>query len=281
MIYKDPICGMDVQEEKAIKLEVGGQFFYFCSEYCKKIFLDKDKAPASASKVSPNFSKVIYTCPMHPEIRQDHPGDCPKCGMHLEPLNPSGEGSEDQKEIRSLSRKFWIGFGLTVPLVLLVLGEMIPTLNIQSFIPHRFIPFIQFILATPVVLWAGGMFFVKGWQSLLNKSLNMFTLIALGVGAAYGYSTIATLFPKIFPETLKKMGRLELYFEAAAVITVLIILGQLLEAKARSQTGQAIKALLGLAAKNAHRVQNGNEEEVAIDAVQKGDMLRSVNQFPG
>ncbi|MCR4337314.1 MAG: copper-translocating P-type ATPase, partial [Candidatus Omnitrophica bacterium] len=153
-------------------------------------------------------------------------------------------------------------------------SEMISVLNIQSFVPYRFIPFIQWILATPIVLWTGGMFFVKGWQSLVNRSLNMFTLIALGVGAAYGYSTIATLFPQIFPESLKRMGKMDLYFEAAAVITVLIILGQLLEAKARSQTGQAIKALLGLAAKNAHRVQNGVEEDVPIDSVQKEDILR-------
>lgn len=217
---------------------------------------------------------VIYTCPMHPEIRQDHPGDCSKCGMSLEPLTLTGEESGEQKEIHSLSRKFWIGLALAIPLVLLVLGEMIPALNIPAFIPRRFIPFIQLILATPIVLWMGGMFFVKGWQSLINRSLNMFTLIALGVGAAYGYSAIAALFPQIFPGSLKKMGRIDLYFEAAAVITVLIILGQLLEAKARSQTGQAIKALLGLAAKNAHRIRNDNEEEVPIDSVQKCDLLR-------
>ncbi len=271
---KDPICGMDVEEGKAIKLEVGGQPFYFCSEYCKKTFLDKDKVPAPASKASSSSSKVIYTCPMHPEIRQDHPGDCPKCGMHLEPLSPTGEDSEEKKLIHSLSLKFWIGLALTIPLVLMVLSEMIPAINFEVFIPRRLSPFIQLFLATPVVLWAGWMFFVKGWQSLVNKSLNMFTLIALGVGAAYGYSIVAVLFPQIFPESLKKMGKVDLYFEAAAVITVLIILGQLLEAKARSQTGQAIKALLGLAAKNAHRIQNGIEEEVAIDTVQKGDILR-------
>ncbi len=218
--------------------------------------------------------KTIYTCPMHPEVKQDHPGDCPKCGMHLEPLNPAGGGNEDQKNIQSLSQKFWIGLALTVPLVLLVLGDMIPVVNIQAFIPQGLLPFIQLALATPVVLWVGGMFFVKGWHSLINRSLNMFTLIALGVGAAYGYSTIAVLFPQIFPESLKKMGKIDLYFEAAAVITVLIILGQLLEAKAHNQTGQAIKALLGLAAKNAHRILNGNEEEIPIDSVQKGDLLR-------
>ncbi len=347
---KDPICGMTVDSVTAIKAEKDGEAFYFCSEYCKKTFIDqKSKKPTlvkpkadgktiytcpmhpeirqdhpgdcpkcgmhlvlangqdsvvpekksleirayeihqkkggsnldnwleAESNLKKEFSaegKIIYTCPMHPEIRQDHPGDCPKCGMHLEPVNPTGEGNEDQKEIHALSQKFWIGLSLAVPLVLLVVGEMIPVLKIESVIPHRLIPFIQFILATPIVLWVGGMFFVKGWKSLINRSLNMFTLIALGVGAAYAYSTVATLFPQIFPESLKKMGKIDLYFEAAAVITVLIILGQLLEAKARSQTGQAIKALLGLAAKNAHRIRNGVEEEVPIDSIQKDDRLR-------
>ncbi|HLD69823.1 MAG TPA: heavy metal translocating P-type ATPase, partial [Candidatus Omnitrophota bacterium] len=269
-----PICGMDVKEnDRAIVLKDDGPVYYFCSEHCKNKFLQQKSQKVQPVKTKPD-EKIFYTCPMHPEVRQDHPGDCPKCGMRLEPLNPLGEGSEDQREIHSLSRKFWIGLGLTVPLVLLVLGEMIPAINIQSFIPHRFIPWIQFILATPIILWTGGMFFVKGWQSLMNRSLNMFTLISLGVGAAYGYSTAATFFPQIFPESLKKMGKIDLYFEAAAVITVLIILGQLLEAKARSQTGQAIKALLGLAAKNAHKIRNGVEEDVPIDSVQKNDLLR-------
>ncbi len=268
---KDPICGMTVDPSKAIHASVGGVDHYFCSAHCKEKFLNQNLAPVPQAKSS---GKTIYTCPMDPEIKQDHPGDCPKCGMHLEPLNPTGEGHEDEEQIRSLSMKFWIGLGLTVPVVLLVLGEMIPAINIGAFIPHRLLPWMQLVLATPVVLWAGGMFFAKGWQSLLNRNLNMFTLIALGVGAAYGYSTVAVLFPHIFPESLKKMGTAELYFEAAAVITVLIILGQLLEAKARSQTGHAIKALLGLAAKNAHRIRNGVEEEVPIDSVQKGDLLR-------
>jgi Cu+-exporting ATPase len=230
---------------------------------------NKSSKPASAQN-----GKTIYTCPMHPEIKQDHPGDCPKCGMHLEPISQTGERSEDQKNIRSLLHKFWFGLTFTIPLVLLTIGDMIPAINIQAFIPQRLLPFIQLALATPVVLWTGGMFFTKGWQSLVNRSLNMFTLIAIGVGAAYGYSLVAVLFPQIFPETLKKMGKIDLYFESAAFITVLIILGQLLEARARSQTGQAIKALLGLAAKNAHRIRNGAEEEVPIDAVEKGDILR-------
>jgi len=268
---KDPICGMDVGTSSPIKVKKDGQDVYFCSEYCKEKFLQQNEP---LKPVIVQNGKITYTCSMHPEIRQDHPGDCPKCGMHLEPLNQTGEKNEDQKDIRSLSHKFWFGLALTIPLVLLVIGEMIPSINIQAFVPQQLLPFIQLILATPVVLWAGGMFFVKGWQSLVNRSLNMFTLIAIGVGAAYGYSVVAVLFPQIFPETLKKMGKIDLYFESASFITVLIILGQLLEARARSQTGQAIKALLGLAAKNAHRVRNGTEEEVPIDTVEKGDILR-------
>ncbi len=272
----DPICGMNVKEDdRAIALKANGSVHYFCSDNCKKKFIQQQ----ASQKITPAIikaqgEKTIYTCPMHPEIKQDHPGDCPKCGMHLEPLSPTGENSEEEKQIHSLSLKFWIGLALTIPIVLVVLGEMIPAINIQALIPQHLLPFIQLALATPVVVWAGGMFFVKGWQSLVNKSLNMFTLIALGVGAAYGYSTVAVLFPQIFPESLKKMGMIDLYFEAASFITVLIILGQLLEAKARSHTGQAIKALLGLAAKNAHRIINGNEEEIPIDSIQKGDLLR-------
>ena len=267
----DPVCGMTVDPSKAIHIEANGVDVYFCSQHCKDKFLQQKE---SAVSVTAQKGSSIYTCPMHPEIRQDHPGDCPKCGMHLESLDPAAEENEDQKDIRSLSYKFWFGLTLTIPIVLLMLGEMIPAINIQAFIPQHFLPFIQLVLATPVVLWTGGMFFVKGWQSIVNRSLNMFTLIAIGIGAAYGYSTIAVLFPQIFPESLKRMGKIDLYFESAAVITVLINLGQLLEAKARSQTGQAIKALLGLAAKNAHQIRNGIEEDVSIDSVEKGDILR-------
>ncbi len=268
----DPICKMTVDEKKAIALHVGGQDYFFCSSHCKEKFLQA-MTPSPIIAPAPH-GQGLYTCPMHPEIQQDHPGDCPKCGMPLEALNPSVENNEEEHQIHALSHKFWVGLSLTVPLVLLVLGEMIPAVNIGQLIPHHLLPIIQLVLATPVVLWTGWMFFVKGWQSLIARHLNMFTLIALGVGAAYSYSVVATLFPQIFPESLKKMGKMDLYFEAAAVITVLIILGQLLEAKARSQTGQAIKALLGLAAKNAHRLVGDKEEEVAIEAVQKGDLLR-------
>jgi len=210
---------------------------------------------------------------MHPEIEQDKPGDCPKCGMHLEQkAAPSGE--EGNKEARILARKFRIGLILTAPIFLLALGEMIPALSLKASVPSNLSRWLQFIFATPVILWAGNIFFIKAWKSVLNKSLNMFTLIAMGVGAAYGFSAIAIIFPNIFPESLKQHGEIGLYFEAAAVITVLVLMGQLLEAKARSRTGQAIKALLGLAAKVAHRIREGKEEDIAIDQIQKGDLLR-------
>jgi len=216
---------------------------------------------------------MIYTCPMHPEIEQDKPGDCPKCGMHLEQkAAPAGE--EGDKEARMLSRKFWVGLILAFPVFFLALGEMIPVLNLKAFIPSNLSRWLQFIFSTPVVLWTGNIFFIKAWKSVLNKSLNMFTLIAMGVGAAYGFSAIAIIFPNIFPESLKQHGEIGLYFEAAAVITVLVLMGQFLEAKARSRTGQAIKALLGLAAKVAHRIRESKEEDVAINQVQKGDLLR-------
>ena len=191
----------------------------------------------------------------------------------LEPTGPAAGDDSERQLVRSLSVKFWGGLILTVPVIVLAVGEMLSP-NIHALVPVAVSGLLQLILATPVVLWSGGFFFTKGWQSLLNRSLNMFTLIALGVGAAYGYSAAAVLFPGIFLEDLKMEGRINLYFEAAAVITVLVVLGQLLEARARSQTRQAIKALLGLAAKNAHRIRDGREEEVAIDDVHKDDLLR-------
>ncbi|PYJ77547.1 MAG: copper-transporting ATPase, partial [Verrucomicrobia bacterium] len=216
---------------------------------------------------------MIYTCPMHPEVEQDHPGACPKCGMTLEPKAIGGE-EEEQRETRSLSQKFWIALGLTIPVLFMAMGHAIPGLKIDSIVPKQIGKWIEFALTTPVVLWAGGFFFTRAWHSIVNRSLNMFTLIAVGVGAAYFYSAIAVIAPGIFPTSFRRHGEVELYFEAAAVITTLILLGQLIEAKARSRTGHAIKALLGLAAKTAHRVQDGQEEEIAVDEIQKGDILR-------
>ncbi len=219
---------------------------------------------------------MIYTCPMHPEIEQDHPGECPKCGMTLEPRKRGVEAGdeEEQKEIRALSRKFWNALALTIPVLILAMGHAIPGLHLDSIIPKQIGKWIEFALTTPVVLWAGGFFFARAWRSVLNRSLNMFTLIAVGVGAAYFYSAVAVLMPGIFPDSFRRNGEIDLYFEAAAVITTLVLLGQLLEAKARSRTGQAIKMLLGLAAKTAHRVRDGREEEIPVDEIQRGDVLR-------
>jgi P-type Cu+ transporter len=216
---------------------------------------------------------MIYTCPMHSEIEQDHPGACPKCGMTLEPKALRGEEHE-HGETRSLSRKFWIALILTIPVLFLAMGHAIPGLDIDSIVPKRIGKWIEFALTTPVVLWAGGFFFTRAWQSIINRSLNMFTLIAVGVGAAYFYSAVAVIAPGIFPSSFRRHGEVELYFEAAAVITTLILLGQLIEARARTRTGHAIKALLGLAAKTAHRVRDGLEQEIAVDEIQKGDVLR-------
>src|SRR5437016_13402153 len=202
---------------------------------------------------------MIYTCPMHPEIERDHPGPCPKCGMTLEPKT-IGTEEEEQGETRWLSRKFWIALVLTIPVLFLAMGHAIPGLHIDSIIPKKIGKWIEFTLTTPVVLWAGGFFFTRAWRSIANRSLNMFTLIAVGVGVAYFYSVIAVIAPGIFPSSFRRHGEVDLYFEAAAVITTLILLGQLIEAKARSRTGHAIKALLGLAAKTAHRIHDGQEQ---------------------
>jgi P-type Cu+ transporter len=217
---------------------------------------------------------MIYTCPMHPEIEQDHPGNCPKCGMTLEPKTIGAGDEGEQKEIRSLSRKFWSALVLTIPVLFIAMGHAIPGLHIEAMIPKQISKWIEFALATPVVLWAGGFFFTRAWQSIVNGSLNMFTLIAVGVGAAYFYSAVAVIAPGIFPQSFRSNGEVGLYFEAAAVITTLVLFGQLIEAKARSRTGQAVKALLSLAAKTAHRVRDGQEEEIPVDEIQKGDMLR-------
>jgi len=236
---------------------------------CPKCGMTLKRNPAW---VAPSGGKTVYTCPMHPEIEQDHPGDCPKCGMRLEPKSVATE-DEGDSEIRSLSLKFWIALALTIPVLVIAMGHWVG-LDVEAVVPKRVSKWVEFALTTPVVLWAGSLFFVRGWKSIINRSLNMFTLIMVGVGAAYFYSTVAVSFPQVFPASFRKGGEVGLYFEAAAVITVLVLMGQLLEAKARSRTGLAIKALLGLAAKTAHRVRGGQEEEVPVDEIRKGDQLR-------
>ncbi|MFT4550685.1 MAG: Cu+-exporting ATPase [Verrucomicrobiales bacterium] len=214
---------------------------------------------------------------MHPEVVSDTPGDCPICGMALEIVGGSSAEADEHAaaEIRSLSRKFWIGLALSIPVFLLAMGGMIPGLPLHEWLPRSTSKWIELALATPVVLWCGWIFFVKGWRSIVSRHLNMFTLIAIGVGVAYVYSVVAVLFPGLFPESFKHGGEVGLYFEAAAVITVLVLLGQLLEAKARSKTGAAISALMGLAAKSARRLTDSDEEEeIAIEDIRAGDRLR-------
>lgn len=280
---KDPVCGMEVDESKGLKASKDGQEYFFCSEHCKDKFLGNDGYGDSRPKgvhhkhekkdVGSIDASHRFTCPMHPEIVSDKYGNCPKCGMSLEPKQGTEE-SKENSEIKILTYKFWIGLVLAVPVLVLAMGEMIPWLNLERVVPYQISKWIQFILTTPVVFWAGAIFFKRAWKSVVYRSLNMFTLIAMGVGAAYGYSAIAVLFPSIFPEALKQNGTPGLYFEAAAVITVLVLLGQMLEAEARARTGQAIKSLLGLAAQKAHRFVDEKEEDVDIDEIEKGDLLR-------
>jgi Cu+-exporting ATPase len=236
---------------------------------CPKCGMALDRNP-----VVRESHKIIYTCPMHPQIGQDHPGNCPICGMTLEPKTVGLGDEEEQREVDALSLKFWIALVLTIPVLIIAMGHAIAGLHVDATVPRQIGKWIEFGLTTPVVLWAGGFFFTRAWLSVVNRSLNMFTLIAVGVGAAYFYSALAVIAPGIFPESFRRQGEVGLYFEAAAVITTLVLLGQLIEAKARTRTGEAIKALLGLASKNAHRVRNGQEEEIPVDAIQKGDLLR-------
>jgi len=219
-------------------------------------------------------AKTIYTCPMHPEVQQDHPGDCPKCGMPLEPKEIKTDTEEESHEARDMTRRFWIGTTLSLPVLVLAMGHLIPGLEISHWLSPRMNQWIQFALSTPVVLWAGWPFFVRGWRSVVSWNLNMFTLIALGVGAAYLFSCAALFFPQFLPESYRQHGEVPVYFEAAAVITVLVLLGQMLEARARSQTSSAIRALLNKAAKSARVVRDGKETEIPIAEVQKGDVLR-------
>ncbi|WP_431862010.1 heavy metal translocating P-type ATPase [Azospirillum sp.] len=282
---KDPVCGMMVDPERTEHhAEHGGQTFHFCSARCRGKFVAapeqylkpeaKPAAPESAGQASPQTG-MIYTCPMHPEIRQEGPGNCPICGMALEPVGATLEEGPNP-ELVDMTRRFWIGVALSVPLLVLEMGSHIPGLGIHGLASPRISVWIQFLLATPVVLWAGWPLLERGWQSFRRRSLNMFSLIALGVSVAYVFSLVATFLPRIFPPTFRGMdGVVAVYYEAAAVITVLVLLGQVLELRAREQTGGAIRALLNLAPKTARRIRaNGEDDEIPLDQVHVGDRLR-------
>ncbi len=319
-ILKDPVCGMDVDPgDTAGSHNYKGKTYFFCSQHCLvkfradpadylaavEITLHEESEPRPGGKdntyicpmdpevrqqtpgscpkcgmaleplspVTPT-TKIEYTCPMHPQIVHDEPGFCPICGMALEPRTVTGE--EKNEELLDMTRRLKFSVILTIPLLFLAMSDLIPGQPVQRAIPTSLLKYIQLALVTPVVLWAAWPFFKRGWVSIVNRNLNMFTLIAIGTGVAYLYSVVATLFPGIFQDSFRSHGNdVGIYFETSAVIIVLVLLGQVLELRARSQTSSAIKALLGLAPKTAKIIRNdGTEEEISLDAVKPGDRLR-------
>jgi Cu+-exporting ATPase len=324
----DPVCGMKVDPLKAAgSIEHAGTTVYFCGKSCQAKFaanpegyLRPPETPHPAARAaerppgeaSPPAASALHTCPMHPEIRLDHPGACPKCGMALEPLDHTAPGRKtdyvcpmhpqivrsepgacpicgmaleprtasdaepDNPELADMTRRFWVGLALTIPVFSMAMAEMIPGTPLQELLAPATQGVVEMILATPVVLWAGWPFFQRMWASFVNRSLNMFSLIGIGTGAAYSFSVAATLFPSLFPESFRSHhGQVDRYFEAASVITVLVLLGQVLELRARSRTGSAIRALLGLSPKTARRIAgDGIESDVPLEQVIVGDRLR-------
>lgn len=317
----DPVCRMALDKPlKDLSYEHQEQTFYFCSRDClekfksdpQQFFEKKSTIRKQASTEPPAASGTVYTCPMHPEVRQDGPGDCPKCGMALEPETPQAPLSktewtcpmhpevvrdqpgdcpkcgmaleprtvateeEDNREYIFMRNRFWAGAALSLPLLLIAMRDMLGLGFLEGLLGVTTLHWMEFILASPVVLWGGWVFFVRAWKSVVTWNLNMFTLIGLGTCVAYLYSVVALIFPRIFPATFRSgSGTVGVYFEAAAVIVTLVLLGQMLEQRARSRTGAAIKALLGLAPKTARRIENdGSERDIALEQVQVGDKLR-------
>jgi len=270
---RDPVCGMTVREDSPHRVEHGGHVYRFCSDRCREKFEQDPARYMEGPKAEASEPAREYICPMHPEVVRSEPGDCPICGMALERRNVATE-PEDNAELRDMTRRFWISAALTVPVVLLAMAELLP--GLAEFMSPRTKVLVQLALATPVCVWAAWPFYVRAVRSLKGLHLNMFTLIGLGVAVAYGYSVVAALAPGIFPGPFRTMGgQVAVYFEAAAVIVTLILLGQVLELRARSRTGAAIQKLLGLAAKSARRLtDDGTEEDVPLDAVHVGDRLR-------
>ena len=312
--YKDPVCNMTVSSDSPYHYHYADKQYYFCSKHCLHKFkehpeqyLDKETLPSVephgesmtyTCPMHPEFqqqgpgncpkcgmalepmgvpaaaTKTEYTCPMHPEVVQDHPGHCPKCGMALEAVTFSSEAKNE--ELIDMSRRFWVCTVLALPVFFLaMIADMMPAW-LPNWLSMQAVQWVEFALATPVVLWGGWPFFVRGWQSVQTWNLNMFTLIALGVSVAWVYSVVALLFPQIFPPIMQMEGGLvDVYFEAAAVITALVLLGQVLELRARSHTNAAIQLLLSLAPNTARIVRNdGTEEDVPLEQVKPGDTLR-------
>ncbi len=284
---RDPVCGMAVDPDSAReKLEHGGRTYYFCCRGCLEKFRAAPESylgpgsgspprPVAAPAAPTSPAPPLFTCPMHPEVIQQGPGFCPICGMALEPMVASAE-EEPDPELHDMTRRFWIGLVLTVPIVGIAMAAMFPVVAHAIRFSHSVAAWVQLLLATPVVLWCGAPFFARGWASIVNRSANMFTLIAIGTGAAYVYSVAAVLFPRMLPLSARGHGgEVQFYFEAAAVIVVLVLLGQVLELRSRGQTASAIRALLGLAPKTALRIGNdGREKEAPLAEIAPGDLLR-------
>lgn len=275
-VHIDPVCGMEVAKDTKLVHEHEGTLYRFCNPRCRERFrADPERFLGDRREEPAAPSGTKYTCPMHPEIVQDGPGTCPLCGMALEPMMPSLE-EEENPELIDFSRRLWGSAVLTIPLVLIAMSDMLPGAPLAHRAGASLLVWIQLALATPVVLWGGAPFFARGWASVRNRHANMFTLIALGTGAAYAYSVVAVLAPGGFPDSFRGHGgEVAVYFEAAAVIVTLVLVGQVLELRARSATGAAIRALLGLAPKTARRLRaDGSEEDVTLDRVAVGDRLR-------
>ncbi len=274
--HKDPVCGMRVETNADRRVTHDEETYYFCSDRCVHKFRSDPQRYLSPEAKAPEPVRegVKYTCPMHPEIVKDGPGDCPICGMALEPMTVTAE-EEENPELIGMTRRFWVSAVLTLPLLLIAMGEMLPGFDPNALFGATLSGFIQGALATPVVLWGGWPFFVRAWQSIRSTNLNMFTLIGIGTGAAYLFSLVALVLPDLLPEAFKIHGRAPLYFEAAAVITTLVLLGQVLELRARARTSDAIRSLLKLAPDTAIRIgENGSEEEIQLSEVHEGDRLR-------
>ncbi|MCX5676305.1 MAG: heavy metal translocating P-type ATPase, partial [Planctomycetota bacterium] len=282
----DPICGMTVDPaDCAGSFEHKGRTYYFCSEHCLQEFRGDPEKYLAGSKVGAAHPRgeeaepapAAYTCPMHPEVKQFAPGPCPTCGMALEPATPTAAAEEEANpELADMTRRFWVSLILTAPVFVIGMSDLLPGRPLQHAVAPAALKWIQLALATPVVLWCGWPFFVRAWASLAALSLNMFTLIAFGTGIAYAYSVVATLAPGVFPESFRGHGgEVGVYFEAAAVITTLVLLGRVLELRARSRTGGAIRALLGLAPKTARRIEgDGSETDLPLADIRPGDRLR-------
>ena len=274
----DPVCGMTISPGDAVcHADYRGHTYYFCSQSCLEQFRADPGRFVESERKQPAAlmdSEAEYTCPMHPQIRQKGPGTCPICGMALEPVAITLE-EQPNEELEDMTRRFWWSLALTAPMLVFMVDEFLPGQPLHHALAPGTVNWIQFALATPVVLWGGWPFFQRGWVSVVTRQLNMFTLIALGVGAAYVFSVIATIAPGLFPVSFRMNGAVAVYFEAAAVIVVLVLLGQVLELRARSRTSTAIKNLLGLAPKTARRIESdGTEHDVPLSDVHVGDRLR-------